>query len=101
MYSIRRRATRNLEDKIAAKVALGRGSRPQTVRLIGMKHMQRGTVGVRIDGHGPQPHLAAGANHPQRDLAAVRNQDFLYGPSQAAILPQAAIACGRTVAIQK
>jgi hypothetical protein len=53
-----------------------------------MKHMQSRTIGIGVDGHRPQPHLPAGANHSKRDLAAIRNQDFLYGPSQAAILPQ-------------
>lgn len=57
------------------------------VCLIRMKHMQGGTIGVGVDSHRAQPHLPAGANDAQCDLAAVRNQDFLYRPSQAAILP--------------
>jgi len=76
----------DVEDEITSQITLGRRSRPQSIRLIRMKHMQRRTVGVGVEGHRPQPQLPAGANHPQRDLPAIRNQDFLYGPSQAAIL---------------
>src|SRR5580704_15520887 len=54
-----------------------------------MKHMQRSTVRVGVYGHRRQPHLAARANDPQGNFAAIRNQDLLYRPSQAAILPQA------------
>ena len=87
MDCIRSRAAGNIENQIAAQIALCRRRRAEAVSFIGVKHMERGAVGVGVDRHCSQPHLAAGANHPQRNLAAVRNQDLLYLPAQAAILP--------------
>ena len=87
MHGIRPGPPRHIENQIAAQIALRRRRRAQPVRLVRMKHMQRRAVGIGVDRHRPQPHLAARANHPQRNLAAIRNQHFFYGPSQAAILP--------------
>ena len=78
----------NVEDQIAPQIALRRRCGAQPIRLIRMQYMQRGAVGIGVDGHRGQPHLTAGANHPQRNLAAIRNQHFFYRSSQAAILPQ-------------
>ena len=52
-------------------------------------NVQALTVGLAEHGHGGDVQLAAGADDPQRDLAAVRDEDFLehVGPSLVASGP--------------
>jgi hypothetical protein len=54
-----------------------RGRRADADLLVGEAHVQRIGVGGRVDRDGLQPELAAGADHPQRDLATVGYEDFL------------------------
>jgi hypothetical protein len=43
--------------------------------------MLRAPVDIGVDGDGPDPELPQGAEDPDRDLAAVRDQDFPeHGP---------------------
>jgi hypothetical protein len=44
--------------------------------FIGFAHVERGSVGVGVDGHRTDAHLAQGADDTQRDLAAIGDQDF-------------------------
>ena len=88
MHRIGPRPPRNLQDQIPPQIALRRRRRPQPVRLIRMQHMQRPPVRIRVHRHRGHPHLAASANHSQRNLTAIRNQHFFYRSSQAAILSQ-------------
>src|SRR6185312_13427971 len=91
----------NFEDQIAAQVALRGRRRAQAISLVSMKHVQRGAVGIGVDRYRPQSHLAAGSNHPQRDLTAIGNQNFVYGSSQAAILSQEAALRSACCFLQK
>ena len=73
-------------------IALACRGRPDMHRLVGHLHMQRPGVGVRIDRHRLDAHLARGLDHPAGDLAPVRDQDLvehlsslpLPGPARAA-----------------
>src|SRR5437868_73986 len=48
--------------------------------FIGEANVQRVAVGVTVDGDGLDAQLFAGADDPQGNLAAVRNEDFLEHP---------------------
>ena len=45
---------------------------------VGLAHVQRVTVGVRVDGDAGQPGVLARTGHPHRDLAAVGDEDLLH-----------------------
>ena len=59
------------------QVRITRGRRANAHVVIGESDVQRFAIGIRVDGHGRDLELAAGADDAQRDLAAVRDQDFL------------------------
>ena len=66
-----------VEDLVDVEVALARRRRPDGIGLVGGAHVQRGAIGVGVDGDGGDAELAAGAHHAHGDLAAVRDQYFL------------------------
>ena len=67
---------RNLKDLIDREIALARRRRPNEIGLVRPAHVQAVAVGLRIHCHGPQSKLRAGTQNPDRDLAAVGDQDF-------------------------
>ncbi len=97
MHRIRPHSPGNRQNHIPPQIALRRRRRPQPISLIRMQHMQRRAVRVGVHGHRRQSHLPACTNHAQCNLTAIRNQDFFYRPSQAAILtqPSPKFACRR------
>jgi hypothetical protein len=48
--------------------------------FVGHPDMQRRAIGVRVHRHAPNAHFAQRADHADRDLASVRNQDFAEHP---------------------
>ena len=64
----------------AGEIGFGWPRRTARERLIGQAHVQRVAVCLRVDGHGRDAELATGANDPNRDLAAVRDQDLSKHP---------------------
>jgi len=67
-----------IDDAIDPEVALsGRVGTDRHCR-VRHSHVQRGTVALGVDGHRRNAHLAAGADDPYGDLAAVRYEN----PSQ-------------------
>ena len=60
-----------------AEVAVGAARRADADVFVGEPHVQGVLVGLRIDRDGLDAELAAGADHPQGDLAAVGDEDFL------------------------
>ena len=68
---------RRFDDPVAAQIALARRRRPDEHRFVGLAHVRRARVGVGVDGDRRDAQLAAGADDPQRDLAAVGDQDLL------------------------
>ncbi len=57
--------------------------------VVGEAHVQRLAVGLAVDRHGLDAELAAGANHPQGDLAAVGDQDLLEHQGVRSSAPEA------------
>ena len=58
------------------EIALARGRRADAHAFVGEPHMHGVGVGGRMHRHGRDAELLAGAQHPQRDLAAVGDQDL-------------------------
>ncbi len=56
------------------QVALAGRGRADRISLVSPRDVQRGAVGLGVDGDGPQPRLAAGGDHAHSDLATVGDQ---------------------------
>ncbi len=65
------------DDRRDVEVGLLRRGRPDADALVGELDVQRVGVDRRVDRDGADPELARSADHPQRDLAAVGDQDLL------------------------
>ena len=59
------------------QITLPQLRRPNTNRLIRKPHMQRVPVRLAVNSDGLDPQFLAGADHPQGDLTAIRDQNFL------------------------
>src|SRR5262245_41071562 len=66
-----------IDQRGNVQIALRRRRGADRFRLIGGTHMRRPAIGVREDGDGYNPHLSAGANDPEGDLAAVGDEQPL------------------------
>ena len=64
-------------DLVAAQIALARGRRADEHGFVRLAHVRRPHVGFAVDSHRLYSELLARPDHTQRDLAAIRNQDFL------------------------
>ena len=67
---------RGVQDAVDAQIALGGGRGTDVFGLIGHAHVQRGAVGIGVDGDAGDAHFAQRADHAHRDLAAVGDQDL-------------------------
>ncbi len=65
------------DDGGNVQIAVGASGGTDTDVLVRKTYVQRVLVCLRIDRHRPDAELAAGDDHPQRDFASIRNQDFL------------------------
>ena len=65
------------EQRRDVEIAVARRRRPDADALVGEPHMHRVFVRGRVDRDGGDPELLAGAQHPERDLAAIGDQDFV------------------------
>ncbi len=70
---------RQLDDRLGAQVALGRGGGADRMGLVGQHHRQAAAVGLRVDHRAADPQLAQGAQDAHRDLAPVGDQDLAQG----------------------
>jgi hypothetical protein len=70
MDRVRADAGRGSDHRADVEVA------PDPHRLVGRAHVGGGLVDVGVHRDGGDPEMAAGAHHPQRDLAAVGDQDL-------------------------
>ena len=68
-----RRADDGGDVQVGVDVARGTDAH----RLVGEAHVELVGVGLGVDGHRLDAELLAGPQHPQGDLAAVRDQDLL------------------------
>ena len=57
------------------QVAVRRGRRADADGLVGHPHVQRLALGGRVDGHGLDAELVERADHADRDLTPVRDED--------------------------
>ena len=70
---------RGVDDLVDAEVALGRRGGADRVRLVGDADVERGAVGVGVDGDGGDAHLVERARDANGDLAAVGDEDLAEG----------------------
>ena len=70
-------ALRGVDDRLDLEIALGRRRRPDQIRLVRVGDVQRGAIGLRIDGDRAEPELSEGAEDADRDLAAVGDQNLV------------------------
>ena len=64
------------EQRRDVEIAVARRRRADAHALVGEPHVHGVGVGGRMHGDGLDAELLAGAQHPQRDLAAIGDQDF-------------------------
>ena len=76
MHGVRAGLGRDVDDLADVQVCLRRRAAVERVRLVGDHDVQGVEVLVGVDGHAGQARVPAGACHPDRDLAAVRDQNF-------------------------
>ena len=71
-------------DRLAARADL--------VALVSLEAVQREAILVRVDRHGPQPHLRRGPHHADRDLAAIGDHQLAdterHGSPRHGSMPQ-------------
>ena len=83
------RLLRGGDDLLDVEVALGRHRGADQEGLVGLAHMRRVTVDLRVDGDRPDAHLLQGPGNPDRDLAAVGYQHFLKHGRGTLLMPPA------------
>ena len=69
------RLARRIEDALDVEVALARRRRADRHRAVGVPHVERVAVRLRVHRDGLDAELAAGAEHAPRDLSPVSDQD--------------------------
>ena len=69
-------AAGGVQNAVDAQVAFGGGAGADVRRLIGHADVERGAVGVGVDGDAGDAHLAEGADDADGDLAAIGDQDL-------------------------
>ena len=67
-----------LEHRLHVQVALAGVRRPDADRLVGAAYVQCILIRGREDGDRLEVELAARADHPERDLSAVGDEDLLH-----------------------
>ena len=65
------------EQRRDVEIAVARRRRADAHALVGEPHMHRVGVGGRMHRDGRDAELLAGAQHPERDLAAIGDQDLV------------------------
>lgn len=86
MNRIRAATPSDLENAIDSQIRLDRRSRTESIRFIGVHHMQRITVCVRIHCDRRNTQLAACPKQPQCDFASVGDQNLANRGHQSRIL---------------
>jgi len=64
------------DDAVDVQVAGGRFGRADGNGFVGLQGVQGPFVHLRVDRHGGNPHLAAGAHDAQGDLPAIGNENL-------------------------
>ena len=77
MNRIRAAAFRDFKDFCDVEVRLRRSCSANGVSLVGHQNVQRGAIHVGIDRNRRNSQLAAGTNHPHRDLSPISDKNLL------------------------
>jgi hypothetical protein len=75
MDGVGARLTGRRQHRVSCEIAVDCRCRPDADGALGQRDVQRGGIGVRIDGHRFDAKLAARADHAYRNLAAIGDQD--------------------------
>ena len=78
MDGISAAARRCIDHPVDAQVALGGRVTPYIYSVVCEADVARRTIAVGIDRDRADAHVAARANNPDRDFAAVGDKDFQY-----------------------
>jgi hypothetical protein len=65
------------DDGRNVEIAVAEAGRADADGLVGKAHVQRVAVGLAVDGDGANAQFLAGADDPQGDFAAIRDEDFV------------------------
>jgi hypothetical protein len=76
MHGVGAGARRRVNETIDPEVAFGWRVGANRHRFVGHAHVPGGAIAFGVDGHGCDPHIAARTDDPDRDLAAVRDQNL-------------------------
>ena len=82
MDRVTTRAERRLHDRVVAQVALGRRAGTEHDDPVGAARGEPVAIGLGGGDHRFEAELLAGAHDPERDLAAVGDQDALHRPAR-------------------
>ena len=77
MNRVRAAAFCDVKDLDDIEIGLGRGCGANGVGFIGHQNVQRSAIHIGKDRNRGNPQLAAGANHPHRDLPPIRDENLL------------------------
>ena len=77
MDRLRPGAARGIDDGVDRQVRVARRRRADPLRTVGQPHMERVDIGIRMHRDRADAQLPAGADHADRDLSAVRDQQTL------------------------
>ncbi len=68
----------DLQDLLLIQIAVGGGGGAGVPGLVGQVDMECVAIQFRIHANGANPHLPRGADHPDRDLAAIGDEETLH-----------------------
>ena len=88
MHGLRATRARRVHQLLDREVALGCGLPAERDGLIGRPHVEGAAVRIRVHGDRPEPELAQSPEDPDRDLAAVRDEDVGEARHLAAYSPR-------------
>ena len=77
VHRVRARLLGDRDDLLDVEVGVRGSGAVEAVRLVGQPHEERVPVGLRVDRHTADAGVLAGPDDPDRDLAAVGDQDLL------------------------
>ena len=77
MNCVRATAFRDVKNFCDVEVRLRRSCSANRIGLICHQNVQRGAIHIRKDGNRGNPQLAAGTNHPHRDLSPISDKNLL------------------------
>ena len=76
----------DFEDAVAAEIGVDGGRGAEAVGFVGVEDVERGAIGVGVDGYGRDAELAAGPDEAEGDFAAIGDEDLAQGGHQRGIL---------------